>query len=303
MQWNVTFEQSLGSKRSLSVSYVGAVGRRLLRLEMLVNPNPDFAQVFVTTNKAASSYHALQFQFQRRLSRRLQSHVAYTWSHSIDNASNDSFPNPPSMMIDPSLDRASSDFDVRHSFAGAITYGLPVPPFGAFGKRLLRDWSVDGIITARTAGPVDVFFRRDLGFGPFNFRPDLVPGVPLYLKGTSFPGGRAINSDAFVPQTARQATLGRNALRGFPFSQLDLSLRRRFALSERVNLQIGMEVFNLFNHPNFGDPVGDLSSGLFGRSTAMFGRSLGSNVGSVGLNSIYQTGGPRTIQMSLRLQF
>jgi hypothetical protein len=304
MQWNVGFEQSLGSKRNLSVTYVGAVGHRLLRLELLSNPNPNFAQVFVTTNGASSSYHALQLQFQRRLSRSLQSHIAYTWSHSIDNASNDSFANSPSTIIDPRFDRASSDFDVRHSFAGAITYNIPAPPFGAFGSRLLRGWSVDGILTARTAAPIDVFFTRDIGFGPFNFRPDLLPGVPLYLKDSSFPGGRAINREAFtVPQTARQGTLSRNALRGFPLRQLDLALRRRFALTERINLQFRMDVFNLFNRPNFGDPVGDLNSGLFGRSTAMLGRSLGSNVGSVGLNSAYQSGGSRSIQMSLKLQF
>ncbi len=244
MQWNVSFEQSLGSNRSLSASYVGAVGRRLLRQELLVNPNSDFAQVFVTTNKAASSYHALQLQFQRRLSRDLQSHLAYTWSHSIDNASNDSFANSPSTIIDPRFDRASSDFDLRHSFAGAITYNIPSPPFGAFGSRLLRGWSVDGILTARTAAPVDVFFMRDIGFGPFNFRPDLVPGVPLYLKDSSFPGGQGINREAFIiPQAARQGTLGRNALRGFPLRQLDLALRRRFGLTERLNLQFRMDVF------------------------------------------------------------
>jgi hypothetical protein len=304
MQWNVAFEQSLGSKRSLSVSYVGAMGRRLLRQELLVNPNSDFAQVFITTNKAASTYHALQVQFQRRLSRSLLSHIAYTWSHSIDNASNDSFANPPSTIIDSRFGRASSDFDVRHSFVGAITYNIPGPPLGALGKRLLRDWSVDGIVTARTAAPVDVFLARDLGFGPFNFHPDLVSGVPLYLNDPSVPGGRAVNREAFsIPETARQGTLGRNALRGFPLAQLDLSLRRRFALAERLNLQCRMDVFNLVNHPNFGDPVGDLNSGLFGRSTVMFGRSLGSNVGTVGLNSAYQTGGPRSIQMSLKLQF
>jgi hypothetical protein len=280
------------------------VGRRLLRQELLVNPNSYFAQVFITTNKAASSYHALQIQFQRRLSRNLQSHVAYTWSHSIDNASNDSFPNSPSTFIDPRFDRASSDFDVRHSFAGAITYNIPTPACGAVGSRLLRDWSVDGIFIVRTATPVDVFFMRDIGFGPFNFRPDLVPGVPLYLIDSSFPGGRAINREAFtVPQTARQGTLGRNALLGFPLRQLDLALRRGFALTERMNLQFRMDAFNLFNRPNFGDPIGDLNSGLFGRSNAMFGRSLGSNVGSVGLNSAYQSGGPRSIQMSLKLQF
>ena len=207
-------------------------------------------------------------------------------------------------MINPSLDRASSDFDVRHSFAGAISYNIPVPAFGTFTTRLLRNWSVDGIIAARSAAPVDVFFQRDLGFGPFNFRPDLISGVPVYLKDPTSPSGRAINREAFsVPQSARQGTLGRNALRGFRFAQLDVSLHRRFALTERISLQFRTDVFNLFNHPNFANPVGNLNSGLFGRSTAMFGRSLGSNVGSVGLNSIYQTGGPRTIQISLKMQF
>ena len=142
------------------------------------------------------------------------------------------------------------------------------------------------------------------GSSVFNFRPDVIVGVPLYLKDQSLPGGREINGVAFiVPQTARLGSLGRNALRGFPVTQLDLALHRRFALTERMNLQFGAEVFNLFNHPNFGDPVGDLGSGLFGRATTMFGRSLGSNVGSVGLNSFYQTGGPRNLQVSLALHF
>jgi len=169
---------------------------------------------------------------------------------------------------------------------------------------LLRNWSVDGILTTRSAAPVDIFYRRDLGFGPLNFRPDLVAGIPLYLNNPSFPGGRAINRDAFaVPQIARPGTLSRNALRGFPLAQFDLALRRNFALTERIKLQFGADIFNFFNHPNFGDPVEDLGSSLFGRSTAMLARSLGSNVGSVGLNSFYQLGGPRTIQISLKLQF
>src|SRR5205085_2477814 len=234
MQWNITLEQSLKANRSLSVSYVGAVGRRLLRLEMLDNPNPDFAQTYVTTNGASSSYHALQLQFQRRLSRKLQSHIAYTWAHSLDIASSDSSTNPPAALVDPRLDRASSDFDVRHSFAGAMTYDTPTPPFA---HRLLPNWSVDGIITAHSSAPVNVFFRRDLGFGPFDFRPDLVAGVPLYLDDPSFPGGRALNRAAFqIPETARQGTLGRNTLRGFAAHQLDLSLRRRFTLTEKINL-------------------------------------------------------------------
>jgi hypothetical protein len=304
MQWNVTLEQALGDKRSLSVSYVGAAGRRLLRLESLYNPNPDFSQVFVTTNGASSSYRALEVQFQRRFSRSLQSLFSYTWSRSLDNASSDSLINPPAARVDPRQDLGPSDFDVRHTFAAAVTYDLPKPSAGSFGEALLAHWSVDAIIFARSAAPVDVFYRRDIGFGPFNFRPDLVPGVPLYLEDPAAPGGRVINRAAFViPDALRQGTLGRNALRGSPFSQLDLSLHRRFPLTERVNLQLRADFFNLFNRPNFGDPVGDLGSGLFGRPISMFGRSLGSSVGSVGLNPVYQSGGPRSVQLSLKLGF
>ncbi|HEY0378979.1 MAG TPA: carboxypeptidase regulatory-like domain-containing protein [Pyrinomonadaceae bacterium] len=304
MQWNVTLEQALGDKRSLSVSYVGAAGHRLLRLETLYNPNPDFSQVLVTTNGARSSYRALEVQFQRRFSRNLQSLFSYTWSRSIDNASSDSSLHPPAALIDPRLDLGPSDFDVRHTFAAAITYDLPKPSAGSFGSSLLGHWSVDAIIFARSAAPVDVFYRRDLGFGPFNFRPDVVPGVPLYLEDPAAPGGRVINRAAFgIPDALRQGRLGRNALRGFPFSQIDLSLHRRFPLTERVKLQLRADFFNIFNKPNFSDPVSDLSSGLFGRSTSMFGRSLGSSVGSVGLSPVYQSGGPRSVQLSLKLGF
>src|SRR5258708_39027555 len=112
---------------------------------------------------------------------------------------------------------------------------MPLPPFGRLGQRVLGDWSVAVLVSARLAAPVEVFFMRDLGFGPFNFHPDLVSGVPLYLSDSSFPDGRAFNREAFaIPETARQGTLGRNALRGFPAAQLDLSLRRGFALAERL---------------------------------------------------------------------
>jgi hypothetical protein len=303
MQWNITLEQSLGSQQSVSAAYVAAVGRRLLRQETLFNPNPDFSQVIVTANEATSDYHSLQVQFQRRVSRGVQALASYTWSHSIDIASNDSSPNPPAAKIDPLQDRASSDFDVRHSFNAAVTYDLPAPGKRSLVSAVLRNWSLDGVVAARTAMPVDVFVRRDIGFGPFNLRPDLISGIPLYLQDRTAPGGRKINSAAFViPQVSRQGTLGRNALRGFPVSQVDFALHRGFALADQVVLQMRADVFNIFNHPNFGDPVGDFGSGFFGRSTSMLGRSLGS-AGSVGFCPIYQVGGPRAMQLVLKLQF
>jgi hypothetical protein len=160
------------------------------------------------------------------------------------------------------------------------------------------------MLVAHTATPLDVFMGRDFGFGLFNFRPDRIEDVPLYLKDSTAPGGRIINRAAFgIPQTPGHGTLGRNSLRGFPVSQVNLALRRRLKLSERFNLQLRAEFNNLLNHPNFGDPLGDLSSGLFGQSVSMLGKSLGSAGSNGGLSPLYQLGGPRFIQLGMKLQF
>jgi hypothetical protein len=86
--------------------------------------------------------------------------------------------------------------------------------------------------------------------------------------------------------------------------QVDLALRRQFKLTERFGMQLRAEAFNIFNHPNFGDPQGNsLLSPFFGQSTSMLGRSLGSGGTSGGFNPLYQIGGPRSIQLALKVQF
>jgi hypothetical protein len=84
---------------------------------------------------------------------------------------------------------------------------------------------------------------------------------------------------------------------------LDVALRRQFNLGERANLQLRGEFFNILNHPNFGDPDPSLTSSTFGFSTSMLGRSLGSGGSLGGFNPLYQIGGPRSIQLSLKLGF
>src|SRR5262249_4908149 len=104
-QWNVGVEQSLGTAQTLSLSYVGAAGRKLLRKEE-VHSNPLFTELDVNTNGASSDYHAFQAQFQRRFVRGFQALVSYTWSHSIDNASADSEYFVPEAKLDPDIDRS-----------------------------------------------------------------------------------------------------------------------------------------------------------------------------------------------------
>jgi len=100
-----------------------------------------------------------------------------------------------------------------------------------------------------------------------------------------------------------QGELGRNALRGFGATQVDLTLRRQFKLHERLTLQARADLFNIFNHPNFGSPINYLSSPQFGQSTQMLGASLGSGGQNGGLNPLYQIGGPRSVQLALKLLF
>jgi len=300
-QWNTALEQSLGANQTVSASYVAAVGRRLQRRERLTRAaglNSTFTSLDLIKDNATSDYHALQIQFQRRLSKGLQTLASYTWSHSIDDTS--------SGTLDVGRARGASDFDVRHAFSAAITYNLPTPSVGAVAKSLLRNWSIDTILTARSATPVNITALTFVTVGgvPQDIRPDLVLGIPLYINDRSAPGGRRINKAAFTtPQAGRQGTLGRNALRGFSLWQIDLALRRQLNLTERVNLQFRAEAFNLLNHPNFGDPINDLSQGLFGQSTRMLGRSLGSGGVSGGFNPLYQVGGPRSVQFALKLSF
>ncbi len=315
IQWNVVFEKALGSGQLLSMGYVAAGGRELLREDVLLNPNPNFTVIRLSRNAAESSYHGMQIQFARHLAKGLQALASYTWSHSIDNASSDSLSRlritvggtQGQAVFLPNTDRGASDFDVRHSVSAAISYNLPVPKAGTFGRALLRDWSVDGLFRARTATPVNIVVRSDV-IGENLIvelqRPDLLPGVPLYLDDPTVAGGRRINRAAFlVPAQIRQGTLGYNALRGFGVSQIDMALRRQFRWGEHLKLQFRAEVFNVFNHPNFGNPINALNSPFFGQSTQMLSRSLGTGGINGGLSPIYQIGGPRSAQIALKLLF
>ena len=97
--------------------------------------------------------------------------------------------------------------------------------------------------------------------------------------------------------------MGRNALRGFGATQLDFTLRREFLLTERWKLQFSADFFNIFNHPNFGNPDNVLTDPLFGQSLSMLGQSLGSGGAGGGFNPLYQIGGPRSTQLVLKLLF
>ena len=318
LEWNFAVEQALGNNQAISMTYLGASGRRLLQTSTVISPpsNPAVNGLFVD-NTASSNYNALQIQFSRRLSRGLQALASYSWSHSIDNGSAGSGEAGLNTLpgADASVNRGSSDFDIRHAFTTGITYDIPQVHGNAVVRSVLRDWSVDSVILARSAPPVEIIdsnlFEFNSGFNS-NIRPDIVPGNPFYLYGNQYPGGKAFNAAAFVdppidPDTGnpvRQGNLSRNRLRGFGATQWDFAVHRTFPLAESWKLQFRAELFNVLNHPNFGPPDPNFGSGGFGIATETLGQYLsGGAVGGGGLSPLYQIGGPRSIQLALKLMF
>jgi hypothetical protein len=327
LQWNVALEQGLGGQQMITASYVGSAGRRLIQSAFVTAPNPNFGFANLVANSATSDYGALQLQFQRRLSRGLQALASYTWSHSIDTASAGSpFGNEANAAVpgvNPNANRGPSDFDIRNAFSAGVTYDVPAPKFNAFTNAILQGWSLENVLLARSAPPVDLY---DGGlstlFGGFTrVRPDVVSGIPLYLYGSQYPGGKIFNNTPnqggpgcvgpFCPpptnssgQSLRQGDLSRNALRGFGATQWDFAVHRNFPIHESLKLQFRAEMFNVLNHPNFGQPVSDINNTQFGQSIQMLGRSLsGNNSGGGAFNPLYQIGGPRSIQFALKLIF
>jgi len=225
------------------------------------------------------------------MSRAVRAVASYAWSHSIDNGSWDSAWHLVTADITAARDRGPSSFDARHVFSAAL--GWDAPDRGPFhGLR------VDGVVRARTGFPVDVLTgAKALGIEFDNVtRANLVPGVPLWA------GGR-LNPAAFSVPAGLQGDLGRNALRGFGFSQLDVAAHREFAAGEAARLVVRVEAFNALNRGSLADPVRFLNSPLFGRPTSMLSRMLGTGSPHSGLTPAFQLGGSRMLQVTLKLRF
>ncbi|HEY1501212.1 MAG TPA: TonB-dependent receptor [Acidobacteriaceae bacterium] len=311
LQWNVAFEQALGSRQAVTVSYIGAASGRLLETYInFVTDNPNFSSsgccAYITRNGPTSGYNALQVQFQRTVANGLQALASYTYAHSIDDASSN-------FNLGDLLERASSDFDVRHNFQAAITYDVPGEHANPMLSALLTHWAFDTRVTARSALPIDLTGNEtiDTGTGAYvNFHPNLVPGQSLYLYGSQYPGGRIINYNAFnVPASGpgfdSEGNTPRNYARDFGAWQVNFAVRRNFPIHERLHLQFRAEAFNLFNHPSFSGISNNWFNGPyspqnlygFGAATSTLNNTVG------GLNALYQTGGPRSLQLALKLLF
>ena len=250
---------------------------------------------------ASSTYHALQGTFSKRLSQGLSILGSYTWSKSIDDASDpygfagdSGFPQDSN---DIRQERARSVFDNAHQFTVGYTYELNLK-----GNRWIEGWQLEGIAVAKTGQPFTPLLTFDPSLTGRNFvRPNNVAGA-LVSKGGQILLNPALPLDptrgvpaAIIPIAGQVGNMGRNTFTGPGYRNVDMSVSKETHVGERLRIQTRFEIFNVFNTTNLALPERKLTDPFFGRSTKT--QDVVGGVPSIG------GGGPRVIQVALRLAY
>jgi hypothetical protein len=323
---NSAVQQDFDSKDSLSITYVGAFGRKevgglshylaaaantpsgFVGPSIQVNGStvPVFQSIYVSTNAYSSNYNSLQLVFQHREAKNLYVYAGYTWSKSLGDVSLTSYVAP---------ERTTSGGDVRHNFNAVLTYDVPGQFRNFAARSILEHWGIDLRENARTGFPINLYDQEESPiYGPsnidipLNYSPAYLAGtVPLHLYNTPanpIPAGSRLNPAAFTPVTINadgtfpQGGVPFNLYRGRGALQTNVAVRREFPLYREARLQFRAETFNIFNHPQFGGVGTNLHSPLtFGEVGSSLANSLG------GLGAQYQGGGPRSMQFALKVLF
>lgn len=320
--WNVNVQQELAKMASLEIGYVGSKGTKLVRLldanqpDAFGNrPNPNYGFMDELAPISGSTYHALQTTLRLQNAHGLSGFSSYTWSKSLDDASdgidfNFASAALPQNSYNLKAEHGPSTFDTRHRFTAALNYEIPGLQRGP--QWLVRGWSLNAISTVMSGRPIPIVNSSDTsgfnGATPSNFhqRPNLIPGVNPILPHWT-PATGYLNPLAFQqPADGTFGNLGRNSIYGPGFWNVDFSVAKNTKLYENLAMQLRFEFFNVFNHPNFALPGGTIIPGVNADGSL-------SNAGPQGI--ISQTpdvaqgnpglggGGPRVIQIGARFTF
>lgn len=283
-QWNLNIEHELGFNTLMTVAYVGSRG---LHLYVFPNVNqpvpgpgpiaprrlfPNLANADGVHNAADSIYHSLQLTIEKRFSDGLSFLSAYTYSHAIDNASQDTGGGPQNARC-LRCDRGNADFDVRHRYVLSWSYELPfgrgrrhLRDTGTIGQLILGGWQVNGIETFMSGAHFTPGSAQNtLGAGVGGQRPDRIANGNLLDSQRRL--DRWFDVSAFqTPPRFTFGNAGRNILLGPGTALADLSIFKDFPLGlhEGSHLEFRAEFFNLPNSPQFNSPnasVGDPGAG------------------------------------------
>ena len=272
---------------------------------------PGVGPILKSESTGNSNYNGLQVWLNRRFADNLSYSVAYTWSHALSDVPLTSFTTATTDPYNYHLDYGDADLDRRHTFVFNAVYQMPsLRRWGAAANGLLGGWQLNTIISYYGGVPLDVYAGVNANFfglaatpASGGFRPNLVSGQPIYLD-TGDPT-RYLNPAAFaLPAPGTFGNLSRGTVRQPGLTNVDFSLNKNFALSERTRLQFRTEFFNLLNHAQFNGFGNAVFTG-----TTVTQPTPGVNVfnivtpGNGAFGNLNSDRGPRQIQFGLKLIF
>ncbi len=325
VEWNFEVQHTFNSKTLLSVNYVGNRGydifvnnpyanaRRFGTFAGLPAAAPDtrISNVALLYNGGISNYNGLTLSVAHRFTAGFSGRFNYSYSHALDNISNGGV-DPYSLndslqtQLNPnnlnSLNYSNADYDVRHLISANYVWDLPLKPSNALLNEAIGGWSLSGTVFWRSGYPFSILDAA----APSTILGNAVNATLLVDPTTAVPSEctspvKACYSSSSFPGVASEtgfARRPRNSYRGPHYFNSDFSLTKKFRLTEHANFGVGANFYNVFNHPNFANPVGDISSGQFGTiqstvvpPTSPYGAFVGSAVSG------------RLVQLTARVTF
>jgi hypothetical protein len=273
--WNLNVQREV-LNTAVMVGYLGSKGTHLItrrNLNQPVNgvrpfptlsasspilPNTPLGNVTEVGSSGISSYNALWLTATRRLTKGWQFNTSYTFSKSIDYTSYSTGGILVQNSFDLPAERALSDFDARHRFVLSSIYELPFD-----GSELVSGWQLGVIVQSQSGNPFNVVTANSTVNGVANtLRPDVTGPVAILGNVEQW-----FDTSAFAA-VPRFGNLGRNVIIGPTFNNIDFSVMKTTNLGDRMRLQFRAEVFDLFNHANFGRPGNTVGTPSFGRITS-----------------------------------
>lgn len=262
--WNLNIQREITSTLGMQIGYFGSKGTHLrisrnmnqgssairpfirLSANSPILPNQLIRNITEITSAGNSSYNALWASVNKRLSQGLQFNANYAWSKSIDYNSL----NSQGVVVQDSFNlrnnRGLSDFDTRHRLVFSALYELPFK-----GNRLVEGWQISTITQLQSGNPINIVTNIQAITGVLNTgRPNLNGEIQIIGKPEQW-----FSATAFT-LTGGFGDLGRNVVIGPSFKNIDFSIMKKTKLTESLRMEVRTEIFDLFNHANFGQPGG-----------------------------------------------
>ncbi|QNI37971.1 TonB-dependent receptor [Edaphobacter albus] len=312
-QWNVDIGRELWSNAGIELQYIGSRTIHLdesyypnqpapspIAFSQSRRPNPAIGQIRLIKNDAFSTYHGFTAILRQRVYHGVNAKLSYTWSHALDTTVDSNGGGSAMWQGHLKLDYGNSNYDIRNRFVGIVSYALPgFDNRSLMIRRVLGGWQANAIVDLRTGAPLNVTLNTNIanvgGVGSPQ-RPNFAhQGKTTCSRQTVTGSGGSvrnscIDATAYVnPAAGTFGNLHRNDIYGPGAANTNFSLFKTFPIREPMALQFRVEAFNLFNHPNPGNPNTVFGGPSFGFITTA--------------NTSYTTTGARVMQLSAKLNF